>query len=135
MDARVISTDPAEAAIPFADLFRPGDYRWAIYDRPTRTIYIGGPDVHMHMTVAENAGVLRNPSSYYRPGANVLGGYVCRSKDGDFYYDPYSGTFPGTNEGVADAENALREVCVKASLKFLPYEKIAPRAKAVSKYL
>jgi len=134
-EAQITPTDPAERTVPLGALFKPGDYRWAIYDRKTRTIYVGAADVHIHLTVAEYAGVLRNPSSYYRPGANILGGYVCRSTEGKFYYDPYSGTFPGTYEGVEEAETALKEICGRHLLPFQPFKKVPKRALAVSKYL
>jgi len=95
-----------------------GTYRWAIYDRASRTLYYGGSEVHTHMGVAEESGVLRNPSSYYSPGGNILGGYICCSDRGFFCFDPYSGTFPGTLDAVQEAEEALRLVCDGLRLHF-----------------
>lgn len=109
-----------------SDVLPPGSWRWAIYDRKTRTLYYGPADVHVHLTVADQSGVLKNPPAYYRPGGNILGGYLCRSRGGAFYFDPYSGTFPGTVDGVREAEAALREHCRQGGLSFAEYERLAP---------
>ena len=99
----------------------PGQCRWAIFDRKTRVLYFGPSDVYIHMTVAEYSGVLGNRPEYYQSGGNILGGLLCCSTDGYFYYDPFSGTFPGTNEGVEDAEKALEEICKMQAWKFMKY--------------
>lgn len=115
------TTAAGERERPLAELLAPGAYRWAVYDRKTRILWFGPADVHVHLTVAEQAGLLRHPPDYYRPGRNVVGGFLCRSKDGAFYFDPWSGTFPGTPEGVAEAEEALREVSSARGLGFVRY--------------
>ncbi len=98
----------------------PGETRWAIYDRPTRTLWFGGPSTKTHLTVAEESGLLRNDSDYYRPGpsAKMCGGYLIRSSDGAFSFDGFSGTFPGTPEAVSEAEDALREWCESRRLQW-----------------
>lgn len=106
------STDLAEQGGRLQDHVYPGQWRWAIYDRKARTLFYGPSDISTDLTVAEQSGLLQNPPEYYRPGTgHVLGGYLCCSTDGCYYFDPFSGTFPGTVEGVADAEAALAEIC------------------------
>ena len=105
----------------------PGGYRWAVFDRKTRTLYVGPADIHTHMGVAELSGVLRNPPEYYQPKGNILGGYLCRDAEGVFFYDPYSGTFPGSNEGVREAETSLEEICLRQNLSFRLFKNIKQR--------
>lgn len=38
------------------------------------------------------------------------------------YYDPYSGTFPGSVEAVAEAQRAPSEHCAAAGLPWKPYD-------------
>ena len=114
------ASDDAEHGLPADQAIGPGETRWAIYDRPTRTIWFGGPATKTHLTVAEESGLLRNDSDYYRPGpsAKMCGGYVIRGMDGDFSFDGFSGTFPGTPEAVAEAESAMREWCESRGLRW-----------------
>ncbi|MGE0433731.1 MAG: hypothetical protein AB7K09_09560 [Planctomycetota bacterium] len=124
--ARVLPVDPDEraAAVPLETLFPPFSYRWAAFDRPTRTVWFGGPGVKTHMTVAEMAGLLSQHPDYYSPGprAQMCGGFVARGSDGCFYYDPFSGTFPGTRRAIEEASAALREVCAAQGLPWKPYD-------------
>ena len=120
-----MATSLSEQGRALASHIPKGSYRWAIYDRPSRTLYYGGSEVHTHMGVAEESGVLRNPPSYYRPGGNILGGYLCCSEQGFFYFDPYSGTFPGTIEAVREAEEAFKSVCDALGLPFKRFTEIA----------
>ncbi len=78
------ASDSAERGVSPEQAIAPGDTRWAIYDRPTRTLWFGGPATKTHLTVAEESGLLRNDSDYYRPGpsAKMCGGYIVRSADG-----------------------------------------------------
>lgn len=120
----VRATDPADQVRSLTDLFPPYSYRWAVFDLPTRTIWFGSASAKSHLTVAEDSGLLRHLPAYYRPGpgAQMCGGYLVRSRDGAFYFDPYSGTFPGMNVMVAEAERALREYCTAKNLAWKPYD-------------
>lgn len=129
-EATLSPTHPAERSGRAVEHVPPGAWRWAIYDRKTRTIHYGPADVHIHLSVAEQAGVLRNPPAYYRPGTGfILGGYLCRTREGLFYYDPYSGTFPGTNDGVREAEDALAEVCAREGWPCRRYDDVSESAR------
>lgn len=111
--ARVIPSDATEKGRSAEEAIHPGETRWAIYDRPSRTLWFGGARTKTHLTVAEESGLLRNSSDYYRPGpaAKMCGGYLIRSPDGAFSFDGFSGTFPGTPEAVSEARDALVEYC------------------------
>lgn len=128
--ATLVAVQQPPEATDLKATIKPGVYRWAIYDRKTRELFFGPEGVHMHMTVAEHSGVLRHPTSYYRPGGHVLGGFVCCSADGFYYYDPFSGTFPGTHEGVAEAEEAMREICEAQGVPVMRYEDVPAEQKA-----
>lgn len=114
------ASDATERGTPPEQAIAPGETRWAIYDRPTRTLWFGGPTTKTHLTVAEGSGLLRNDSDYYRPGpsAKMCGGYVIRSSGGAFSFDGFSGTFPGTPEAVSEAEDALREWCLSMGFQW-----------------
>jgi len=122
--ALVRAIDPQEQNTSLEDIFEPHSFRWAIYDRPSRTIYFGSSDIKTHMSVAEASRLLSNPPSYYRPGpeAQMFGGFICRGWDGSFYYDPYSGTFPAHNSSVGEAEQALHEFCESQGLPWKRYD-------------
>ncbi|GEM_PF-4796827 len=114
------ASDKSDQGTPPEQAIAPGETRWAIFDRPTRTLWFGGPATKTHLTVAEESGLLRNDSDYYRPGpsAKMCGGYLIRSADGVFSFDGFSGTFPGTPEALAEAEDALREWCGARQLQW-----------------
>lgn len=99
-------------------------YRWAIFEMATRTIWIGGPGDTSHLTVAERAGVLKKPVAYYRPGpdAQICGGYVVRSVEGQFMFDPFSGTFPGTVGMCPEADHVLAICCARDGMKWAQFE-------------
>lgn len=122
--ASVKATDPVDEGKALVEIFPPHSYRWAIYDRPSRTIFFGGPDIKIHMTVAELSGLLCRDSHYYSPGPNaqLFGGFICRSADGKFWYDPFSGTFPGWDKHVPEAAAALREVCEREGVPWREYD-------------
>ena len=87
------------------------------------------------MGVAEAAGVLSNPPDYYRIGGNVIGGLVCRSTQGNVYFDPFSGTFPGSTEAVTEAESELRAFCAALSFPYQDYSHVPIAARVdQSKY-
>ena len=113
------------------EYIKPGGYRWAIYDRKTSILYFGRKECHIHMTVAEESGVLCKHPEYYHPiTGNILGGFICCSLDGFYYFDPFSGTFPGTIEGVAEAEKAFEIICEKLELPNKKFDDIPRKYRA-----
>lgn len=75
-------------------------------------VYSGRPrraTLHGRLPVAGESGLLRNAPDYLRPGpfANVSSGHVIRAMTGNFFFDGFTGTVPGTPKAVSKAENAL----------------------------
>ena len=125
----VQSTDPNEKVAQLLQLLAPDGFRFAAYDRKERVLYFGPSDVFTHMGVAEASGLLGNPPEYYSRGGYVVGGLVCRSSDGYVYFDPFSGTFPGTIEGVAEAEAVLAACCEIHEFPFQCYADVPVAAR------
>lgn len=126
LEPKIRLIDPAEAGRHLVDLLAPGEYRWAVFDRQDQILFVGTADIKTHLGVAERARLLSRSSDTYRPGGLVVGGFVCRSLDAHLYFDPFSGTFPGSPEGIHEAHALLERICEEARWPYRCYDDIAP---------